>query len=217
VACDAAAYDSTASIEGIPGLTVCMANAWLSVAGGGPAFLGNTREGLYGFESSVLEKYFLQQIFVGGNARIGQAEAASKSVYGTANDGLFLAESHNLFGDPSMIVRTAVSSGSIARGGNLGQDQTTSTGLPKEFGLSQNYPNPFNPSTTIKFALPIDSHVVMKAYDVLGREVTTLIDSYLNAGYHIVTFDGARLSSGVYFCKMDASNFVSVKKLVVVR
>lgn len=217
IACDVASYDSVASREGVPTNTECMASAWLHATGGGPAFLGNTREGLV-YYSSVLEQRFLQQIFA-GNTRIGQAEAMSKSAYGYASDGVFLAETHNLFGDPSMIMQTTMPSGNIVQNGALKKIQipVESHNTPKEFGLSQNYPNPFNPSTSISFALPVNCRVTLKVYDILGREVVSLVDGYQSAGYHEVRFEGAKLSSGIYIYKLIAGNFVSVKKMLMVK
>jgi hypothetical protein len=215
IACDVAAFDSTATIEGIPTNTVCMAKAWLSVPGGGPAFLGNTREGMVSY-SPELERDFLNQIF-SGNTRIGQAEAISKSHYGYGSYGVFLAESHNLFGDPSMIMRTSLPSGSVAQSQFLQKKEVSSERMPAIFSLSQNYPNPFNPSTTIRFGLPYDSRVTLKVYDMLGREVLALVDGYLNAGYHEVRFDGTKLSSGVYFYRLTAGGFVSVKKMLMMK
>jgi len=85
------------------------------------------------------------------------------------------------------------------------------------FVLHQNYPNPFNPTTTIRFSLPQRSHVTLKVFDVLGREVATLVDRELSAGEHAVVFDAKALSSGVYFYRLQAGNFVEQKKMVVVK
>ncbi|MDL1891944.1 T9SS type A sorting domain-containing protein [Sphingobacteriales bacterium CHB3] len=110
-----------------------------------------------------------------------------------------------------------------AEGGNGMQRPSVSAGLeaaaslPTEFVLLQNYPNPFNPSTTIKYNLPIDAHVTLKLYDVLGREVLTLIDEQAEGGYHSATLDASRLSSGVYFYRMQAGAFSQTKKLLLLR
>jgi photosystem II stability/assembly factor-like uncharacterized protein len=85
------------------------------------------------------------------------------------------------------------------------------------FYLSQNYPNPFNPSTTISYQLPVVSQVTLKIYDVLGREVTTLVDEKKAPGTYDVKFDGSRLASGVYFCRMAAGNYASTKKLLMIK
>ena len=88
---------------------------------------------------------------------------------------------------------------------------------PTGFYVSQNYPNPFNPSTAISYQLSANSFVTLKVYDVLGREVAMLVNGKQSAGYHEVTFDAAKLSSGVYFYRISVGKFSSVKKLVVIK
>jgi hypothetical protein len=89
--------------------------------------------------------------------------------------------------------------------------------LPVEFNLSQNYPNPFNPVTTIKYSVPKTSHITLVIYDLLGREIKTLINEEKYSGNYTVKFDGTNLSSGVYFYVMKANNFVETKKLVLLK
>ncbi|MEJ5306045.1 MAG: T9SS type A sorting domain-containing protein, partial [Ignavibacteria bacterium] len=89
---------------------------------------------------------------------------------------------------------------------------------PTTYSLSQNYPNPFNPSTTINFALPKESIVTLKVYNMIGQEIMTLINGEkINAGYHSVKVDGSKLTSGVYIYKLTAGDFVSVKKMVLMK
>jgi tetratricopeptide (TPR) repeat protein len=92
-----------------------------------------------------------------------------------------------------------------------------SNGLPTDFALGQNYPNPFNPSTTISYAVPADTHVRIKVYDVLGREALTLVDGPIQAGYHQVQCDGSGLASGVYLYRMESGHYVAVKKFLLLK
>jgi hypothetical protein len=86
-----------------------------------------------------------------------------------------------------------------------------------EFELYDNYPNPFNPSTTIKFELPKSSHVSLTVYDILGREVSVLVNEKREAGAYEVKFDGSNLASGVYFYRIQAGSFVQTKQLLLLR
>ncbi|MBK7105998.1 MAG: T9SS type A sorting domain-containing protein [Ignavibacteriae bacterium] len=89
--------------------------------------------------------------------------------------------------------------------------------LPTEYKLEQNYPNPFNPTTTISYQIPINKHVTIKVYDVLGREIATLIDEYKQAGIYKLEFNASQLVSGVYFYKLRAGSFVQTKKMIIMR
>jgi hypothetical protein len=89
--------------------------------------------------------------------------------------------------------------------------------LPAVYSLSQNYPNPFNPSTTIKYELPKTSVVRLTVYDVLGREVSVLVDDRRNAGAYEVKFDGSNLASGVYFYRIQAGDFTQTKRLLLLK
>ncbi|HSW55392.1 MAG TPA: T9SS type A sorting domain-containing protein, partial [Ignavibacteriaceae bacterium] len=91
------------------------------------------------------------------------------------------------------------------------------TTLPVAYSLEQNYPNPFNPSTTIRYQIPKEGMVTLKVYDILGAEVVTLVNEEKAAGKYVVNFDANRLASGVYLYKLQADEFVSVKKMVLVK
>ncbi len=95
--------------------------------------------------------------------------------------------------------------------------EQTSDQMPAEFKLSQNYPNPFNPSTIIKFAIPQSEFVTMKVYDVLGREVSTIVNQNLTAGSYEVNFDASDLAAGMYIYQIKAGNFVSAKKMMLLK
>ncbi len=83
--------------------------------------------------------------------------------------------------------------------------------------LMQNYPNPFNPVTTINYQVAENSLVSLKVYDIIGREISTLVDKHLSPGKYSVRFDGSNLSSGLYFCKLSMGNYTNTKKLVLLK
>jgi len=88
---------------------------------------------------------------------------------------------------------------------------------PADYKLSQNYPNPFNPSTRIAYSLPVDGLVILKVFDALGKEVTTLVNENKKAGSYEVMFDGSRLASGVYFSKMISARYSSFIKMIIMK
>jgi hypothetical protein len=89
--------------------------------------------------------------------------------------------------------------------------------LPQHFSLSPNYPNPFRPSTRIEFAVPQQVHVLVTVYDALGREVATLVDAPHPPGRYTLTFDAGALPSGAYLYRIQAGEYRSVQRMVVVR
>ncbi len=96
----------------------------------------------------------------------------------------------------------------------VGNNQTT---IPLVYNLSQNYPNPFNPVTQIKFAIPKQGFVTMKVYDLLGREITRLVNDVKLPGEYSVDFDGTNIASGVYFYKIEVNGFSDVKKMLLIK
>jgi hypothetical protein len=88
---------------------------------------------------------------------------------------------------------------------------------PKEFALSQNYPNPFNPMTEIRYQIPEVSHVTLKVYDAIGREVVTMVNEVKEAGSYSAQFDGTKLSSGIYFARLQSGGKVQLKKMMLVK
>ncbi len=88
---------------------------------------------------------------------------------------------------------------------------------PETFSLSQNYPNPFNPVTSIDFELPVSGKVKLTIYNILGQEITRLVDRNMQAGYHTVKWDASRVASGTYIYKIVAGEFTAVKKMVVIK
>ncbi len=103
-------------------------------------------------------------------------------------------------------------------GGNYKYSSTiTVKVLPKEFSLKQNYPNPFNPTTIIRYELPKDGFISLKIYDVLGKEVKTLLNEYKNAGRYELLLHAENMSSGIYIYQLVAGSFTSVKKMLLIK
>ena len=121
----------------------------------------------------------------------------------------------NVVGNNGTILRTT-------NGGFTPVSEEIKLELPEQYLLSQNFPNPFNPSTKIKFTIPdvgtaLIKFVQIKVYDILGSEIATLVNEEKPAGNYEVEFDGSNLSSGVYFYRMQAGNFIETKKFVLMK
>jgi hypothetical protein len=89
--------------------------------------------------------------------------------------------------------------------------------VPGSYVLEQNYPNPFNPETEIRYGVPVGGHVVIRVYTMLGEEVSTLVDEYQEPGWHTVVFGGENLSSGLYLYRLEASDFFSSRKMILLK
>lgn len=89
--------------------------------------------------------------------------------------------------------------------------------IPDSYELYQNYPNPLNPETKIKYQLPERTFVTLKVYDILGLEITVLVNRELNAGYYDVIFNGSQLASGIYFYRLSTGNYSSTKKMLYLK
>jgi hypothetical protein len=96
-------------------------------------------------------------------------------------------------------------------------EETNSDVFPKKFELLQNYPNPFNPTTKIEYSLPTDVFVNLTIYNTLGKTLTTLVNEHKHTGSYKVVFDASNLSSGVFFYKLTAGDYVDIKKMVVIK
>ena len=102
-------------------------------------------------------------------------------------------------------------------GGVTGIIDNSAKSLPNQFALEQNYPNPFNPTTNISYSLPRNGFVTLKVYDILGREVRTLVNEYEAAGSYNVTFNASNFASGVYIYQLRSGNFLATKKLLLMK
>jgi hypothetical protein len=89
--------------------------------------------------------------------------------------------------------------------------------MPHSYNLYQNYPNPFNPITRIGYQLPASAFVVLKVFDVLGREIETLVNKHQNADNHSVQFNASNLPSGVYFYRLQAGNYSAINKTLLLK
>ncbi|MBN1478787.1 T9SS type A sorting domain-containing protein, partial [candidate division KSB1 bacterium] len=105
----------------------------------------------------------------------------------------------------------------LKQGPELASDDIEFSALPEVFNLHQNYPNPFNPLTTVQYDLPTDSHVTLTIYDVTGRQVTTLVDEFQNAGFYSVLWDAAAYPSGLYFYQIQADEYKALRKMTLIK
>ena len=110
------------------------------------------------------------------------------------------------------------------RGGHLADIEDDETGIvPSEFSLEQNYPNPFNPVTTITFAIPEgaaagEAHdISLRVFDILGRQVATLVDDTRGPGAYSVSFDASALSSGMYIYRLTAGGYTATRRMMLVK
>ena len=129
---------------------------------------------------------------------------------------------HNVSNNPHTIcINSHAVLAHLNHGDYLGNCDTltiiTSQEQPAEFKLYANYPNPFNPVTNIRFNLPQTSHTKLTIYDVLGNEVTTLINDELNVGSYLVSWNASNNPSGVYFYKLESGEYVNVRKMVFLK
>ena len=115
-----------------------------------------------------------------------------------------------VFGDNGTILKTITF-------GDLISVKNISTEIPSKHMLRQNYPNPFNPMTNVKFSIVKAGDVKIVVYDVMGREVQTLVNERLGAGTYEVKFDGSMLTSGVYFYKMVTDGFTETKRMILIK
>ena len=94
---------------------------------------------------------------------------------------------------------------------------SNNTNIANSYKLSQNYPNPFNPTTSINYSISKSGLVTLKVYDILGKEVMTLVNEVKNAGNHEINFNASSLSSGVYFYRIESGNFIDTKKMFLLK
>lgn len=149
----------------------------------------------------------------------------SKSVIGNASGGTMINSSSRMIGTVGQtFIGQSASSVNISQAGVwfkpvaiISDVEETTLSIPIKFQLEQNYPNPFNPATTIRFSIPKQSQVTLKIYDVLGREVATIVNKEFESGVHEVVLDSRSLTSGVYIYQIQAGEFTEMRKLMLLK
>jgi hypothetical protein len=184
----------------------------------------STDNGINWSDAGTPFSYFVKMIQTGSNL----FAATGVSVFLSTNDGKNWTEVDSGFTDSTIVTLTASDSFLFVGTENSGvwhrplSEMITSVEhmtieLPHQFSLHQNYPNPFNPSTTISYQIPKQSHVTLRVFDVLGREVATLLNSVEQPGYKSVNFHANNLVSGVYYYRLQAGSYLETKKLLLLR
>ena len=100
---------------------------------------------------------------------------------------------------------------------NYSNEVNVAITAPTVFSLEQNYPNPFNPSTSIKYSIPQDGIVSLAIYNILGEKVLTLVNQNMKAGKYAIKFDASHYASGIYFYRLDAGIYSTVKKMILIK
>lgn len=158
----------------------------------------------YWHAAMTIIKFLCHDIFSDNPVALGRLLSLPQLGGGTY---YHIKKSFNLWGDPSIILNYSTVT-------SVDNDITT---VPDEFSLSQNYPNPFNPTTSIQYAVSNRQFVLLKVYNVLGKEVATLVNEEKPAGIYEVEFNASGLSSGVYFYQLNAGSFTETKKMILLR
>jgi hypothetical protein len=208
-------------------------NAGTIVWAAGPPYPSVNKSRIGGV--SVGDRFYL----IGGNNAVGTTSSDSTFIYTVSSNTWSVLpsvkpnQSHNIsnsvaarmFGDTVRVFALCGSSGAttatnvfhvIGCGPFVGIT-TTNNEIPELYRLSQNYPNPFNPATNIKFSLPKAGNVKMVVFDILGKEVTTLVNEFRTAGNYVVDFDASNYASGVYFYTIKVNDFTETKKMLLIK
>ncbi|BDQ03348.1 S8 family serine peptidase [Ignavibacterium sp.] len=200
----------------------------------GVALLSGTNYGFYAIKNDGGDGGF--QIYDGFDdaekwqaisSGIGKATAGPGDVSNVTSAGPFTINPGDsvkvafaiLAADDKSMLDAAVNQARIKYQEIIVLDVEDNNSLPTEFSLQQNYPNPFNPSTTIEYVIPngVRNLVTLKVYDLLGSEVTTLVNEEKSAGIYKVDFDASELTSGIYFYKLQAGSFSQSRKMILLK
>jgi hypothetical protein len=223
-------YDN--EVSSVTGFTAINRNANAGLRSGGAVFTLGVKSNMkvktsipkqWLVLSAGAKNYSLANLFEGNIGELSySAQSSNSSVATVAVSGTTLTITPVTIGDANVTVKAS----DAANNDFFAYTFPVNVGLvsvdggeiiPTEFSLAQNFPNPFNPTTNIKFGLPKESNVTLRIYNVLGEEVATLVNKVMPAGFHTVNFDASRLTSGLYIYRIEADNFVQVKKMMLMK
>jgi photosystem II stability/assembly factor-like uncharacterized protein len=207
----------------LKGVTFTDANTG-TVVGDGGMILRTTNGGISWLRQASGTAYTLNAVSF-ADADRGIAVGWAGTIVRTTNGGVTWKYEHSGTGNELFAVSfvnpnaaTVVDEwGGILRSTREVAVEQVSDAMPTEYSLSQNFPNPFNLTTTIEFDVPKSGYITLKVYNVLGGEVATLVDDVLIPGRYAARFNAAGLASGVYFYRLQAGNFVQVRKMILLR
>jgi photosystem II stability/assembly factor-like uncharacterized protein len=204
----------------------------LAIDNDGRLFAGTDTSGAYSSDDSGVNWNIIPTIsgksvncFLVNNPAMYFAGTSDAGAFASTDRGLSWFSINNGLTDSSVISLGVDQQGHLLAGTSKGLFASTGIvtrvdekkKIPSSFSLSQNYPNPFNPTTAIRYQLSVNSNVKLRIYDILGRLVNTLIEERQTAGIHTVTFNANSLSSGIYFYRLEAGNFIEIKKMILIK
>jgi len=139
------------------------------------------------------------------------------NITGLPNSSLVIRLKVNNNLEPQYAAAVIKSDESVLLKNNPVELNLSGTAVITEYSLEQNFPNPFNPSTKIKFQIPKDGFVSLKVYDILGNEITNLVNEEKSRGRYEVNFNGSSLANGAYIYKIQSGDFISSKKMILLK
>ncbi|MCX6165124.1 MAG: YCF48-related protein [Ignavibacteriae bacterium] len=197
--------------------------AWVTASG---TVLSTTNGGTNWISRDINANYAISAFFL--NSNTGYVSTSPRNVFKTTNNGLnWIAQMTDTASALYSIFFTSADTGFVC--GSYGKIYKTINGggvigvkrieenIPEKYNLFQNYPNPFNPTTNIRYQLTNNSLVNLRVFDILGKEVATLLNEKQAPGVYEVTFDGSGLSSGIYFYRIQAGDFSDTKKMLMIK
>jgi photosystem II stability/assembly factor-like uncharacterized protein len=179
------------------------------------------KSNLYMKDSAVTSIYYYNNIVVAGTSTGNIYKSSDKgNTWNSFNTGLINNVPVNCLGSNGKYVFAGSKNNSIWRNNSIADSPEFVSGdniNPEKYSLLQNFPNPFNPVTRIRYSLTFEGNVLVKVYDISGKEITRLVNEKQSAGYHEITFDASGLSSGVYFYEINSGSFKDIKKMILIK